>query len=716
MGIIKKTRTISSLIAARDWGGIALRFAKYGLMHFVPSRIIAAPEAAPQASITKKQFNEEAKRKFSEFLFRDGRLVFPKIEHPKVAIILILYNKAELTYLCLESLIANCNEAAAELIIIDNMSTDATDELLNRIEHCRIVKNKENIGFLRACNQAASLVRAKNILFLNNDTIVHTGSLQQALLTLESDASIGAVGARIILTDGSLQEAGNVMWNDGTCHSYGRGCHPEAGEFMFQRPTDYCSGAFLLTRTKIFQDMGGFDAQFAPAYYEETDYCLTLQQRGFKIIYEPRASITHFEFGSSELSTFAVDMMNQNRRKLTAKHSSFLKEKPLPSKANFSNRSPQELLRPKLLYIDDAPPSSCLGAGFPRSLEILKILSQHYDITIFPTVSADLGWHEIYREIPRNIEIIKNAVLPKLRPFLKDRKGFYQTIWISRPHNMAFLVDYCLPFIDRNAIKIVYDAEAVFEERTTLERDILGKASKPLYKSKKFTEKQLANHADIVSAVSRKDLLTIRSSGPGFVIGHDLENHFTTKTFEDRSDIVFLGSIHGHPTPNSDALFWFLDEVMPQIKKQRPESKLHVVGFNRLKDEKVFAPYRSQVEFHGRVKDLHQCLDQFRLMVIPTRYAAGIPQKAYDACAIGLPCVVTDLIREQMSWQDGVHCLSAPVNDSIKFAEQCILGLKNREIWQKLRHGLENFITESKHHSIGQQTTHLVESLKSLRN
>ena len=86
--------------------------------------------------------------------------------------------------------------------------------------------------------------------------------------------------------------------------------------------------AFLLTPTKLFKELRGFDNDYAPAYYEETDYCIRLQKKGYKINYEPRASITHFEFGSSDLSDFAFRMMSRNRLKLIDKHNDFLAHRP----------------------------------------------------------------------------------------------------------------------------------------------------------------------------------------------------------------------------------------------------------------------------------------------------------------------------------------------------------------------------------------------------
>src|SRR5262249_1916395 len=155
------------------------------------------------------------------------------------------------------------------------------------------------LHFLLAVNQAAREARGEYLLLLNNDAQLLPGSLAAAIATLESGVDIGAVGARIILLDGMLQEAGSIIWRDGSCLGYGRGDDPFAPMYMFRRDVDYCSGAFLLTPRRVWEQLGGFDEQFKPAYYDETDYCVRLWERGLRVVYEPNAAVLHYEFASS---------------------------------------------------------------------------------------------------------------------------------------------------------------------------------------------------------------------------------------------------------------------------------------------------------------------------------------------------------------------------------------------------------------------------------
>ncbi len=156
------------------------------------------------------------------FLASGNRLRFDTPSAPKVSVLLVLFNRAELTFKCLRSLLES-QAVSLEIVVVDNRSTDETSLLLDRLDGVRIVRSPENVGFLRASNAAAMMARGEHLLFLNSDAELLPGSLAAALATLEQTSSIGAVGARLVLPDGRLQEAGGIIWSDGSCQGYGRG-------------------------------------------------------------------------------------------------------------------------------------------------------------------------------------------------------------------------------------------------------------------------------------------------------------------------------------------------------------------------------------------------------------------------------------------------------------------------------------------------------------
>ena len=135
-------------------------------------------------------------------------------------------------------------------MIIDNASTDETEDLLLQIDNAKVIRNKENIGFLKAVNQGSKVAKGKYVLLLNNDAMLEDRSLSSAIHTIEEDESIGAVRGKIKLVDSTLQEAGNIVWNDGYWPIWERD-NPNDPQFMFKRQVDY-SGALYYLEKLIF--------------------------------------------------------------------------------------------------------------------------------------------------------------------------------------------------------------------------------------------------------------------------------------------------------------------------------------------------------------------------------------------------------------------------------------------------------------------------------
>ena len=180
-------------------------------------------EAEDQIVDEIKQAHSALFRLSLESFLTSGQFVhLPNYAAPDVSIIIVLFNRSELTLACLRSIHETCH-GRVEVILVDNGSSDETSRLLSQVTGAKIVRNPENRHFLFAANQAAKLARGRHILLLNNDAQLLPGTLDAALETMRSAPDIGAVGARIVKMDGTLQEAGSIIWRDGSCLGYGRG-------------------------------------------------------------------------------------------------------------------------------------------------------------------------------------------------------------------------------------------------------------------------------------------------------------------------------------------------------------------------------------------------------------------------------------------------------------------------------------------------------------
>ncbi|GAB4304931.1 MAG: hypothetical protein Fur0025_46890 [Oscillatoriaceae cyanobacterium] len=648
----------------------------------------------PSALEQAKQFLKSTSQiTLDSLLNTSARIDIPYIESPEISIILVLYNRAELTLNCLSSILHN-NFKSLELIIVDNASTDNTQLLLKRIQGATILYNSENLHFIRACNQAVERARGEFLLFLNNDTQILGDSIAVAVETLKSYHDIGAVGGKIILPDGTLQEAGSIIWRDGSCLGYGRGNSPVAPEYMFRRSVDYCSAAFLLTRRDLFLGMGGFDEAYLPAYYEETDYCVKLWKAGKRVVYEPNVVLLHYEFASSSSREDATRLQVRNQRIFVEQHKDWLESQYLPNLENilFARTSPKQPGE-RILFIDDRVPHSFLGSGHPRGNFILScMVTLGYAVTFYPmdVSHQNEAWAEVYADIPQSVEVMMGYGYPKLAEFLQGRQGYYDAVFVSRPHNMSILKS-CLKQNPNllSGSKIIYDAEALYCLREIEQMRLRGEEPSPEQIEQLIQEEvQLAAGCDRIISVSEqeKQQFVERGLSNTEVLGHAVSTSPTPNPFDKRKDILFVGAIYEMDSPNADSVQWFAKDIFPKIQeKVGGEIELIIAGNNTVENlvEDISQLGNSSIQMRGKVDDLSHLYNNARLFVAPTRFAAGIPLKVYEAAASGIPIVTTSLIAKQLGWEHEVELLVA--DNAEKFTAECVRLYQDEMLWKKLR-------------------------------
>ena len=632
----------------------------------------------------KKNYDREARAALNAFLQSDERLSFPSSELASLSIILVFYNQAHLSMLCLQSLIQNA-DISFELIIVDNCSSDSTSELLEKIDNATILRNEDNAGFVKAVNQAAEQAKGKYILLLNNDAVIHEQTLSSAIESIAADESIGAVGGKIILTDGSLQEAGSIIWQDGSCLGYGRGDDPSDGAYMFEREVDYCSGAFLLFRRSDFQELGGFDLDYAPAYYEESDFCIRLQKKGLRVIYNPQAVITHYEFASSGGIIGASALQKEHQLILCQKHGDWLTNQleSDPDKIQLARRSNR---LPNILIIDDRVPHPSLGSGYPRAAHLIHSLSElNLNISFYPLQFPIDSWSEIYRTLPKTVEVIANKGRLGMQSFLSSRRHCFQYIMVSRVHNMAFLQE--ILEADSSLIagaKLIYDAEALTAAREIMQKQFFKQFVSENEKDELISkEMQHASLADTVIAVSEKEAAIYRQHNIKnvCVLGHTMKIIAGENEFTEREGLLFVGALRDEGSPNVDSLLWFTVNVLPLIEKSIPDIKLYIAGDSSASS--LASIDKVNVSFLGRVENLDDIYNSCRVFIAPTRFAAGIPHKVHEATARGIPCVITPLLADQLGWQHEQEVLVGTSPE--EYAEQCIRLYQDKALWQSVR-------------------------------
>ncbi len=217
-------------------------------------------------------------------------------EPPQVTVLIPVHNHWAITFNALRSLVAMANGTSFEVIVADDASSDATQQLGRQLPWLRIWRSEQNHGFLDTCNGAAELARGELLLLLNNDTLVGDHALDRLAESFQRHPDAGVVGAAFWGVDGLPQEVGGIIWASGQVWNHGRGFPPEQWFALgYERQCDTVSGCGLAIRTQLWQQLGGFDRRYCPAYCEDTDLCLRVREAGHSVWVQPAARILHLE-------------------------------------------------------------------------------------------------------------------------------------------------------------------------------------------------------------------------------------------------------------------------------------------------------------------------------------------------------------------------------------------------------------------------------------
>ena len=666
--------------------------ARRTLQWLAPGSVTAQPASRPDAAaapLDKEVVRADAEAALSTFLQGRQSVHLRCGEgQARVSVVVVLYNQAGLSLLCLQALAASA-DVDFETILVDNASSDRMPQLLDRVTGAKILRQSSNLGFLRAVNLAAEHATGEHLLLLNNDAVVEARTLAHAVARLAAEPGVAAVGGPIMLWDGHLQEAGSIIWRDGSCLGYGRGDSPDAPAYRFVRDVDYCSGALLMIRRARFEQMGRFDDVFAPAYYEESDFCVRLWEAGHRVVCDPRVRVRHFEFASDEGSGRAIELQTRNRQLLVKRHPDFLAHRPAADPASMlvaRHRLPTGAKR--VLVIDDRVPLPWLGQGYPRAASLVQAIVAGGDfVTHYPLQFSSERWDDVAKALPETVEVMQGMGLAGLSEFMTERAGYYDVMLVSRPHNMQVVtaaLRQAPPAWQRT--RIAYDAEALFCLRDIARAAVLGDAlPRDVQQQLIATEVGLAKGASVVVTVSESEASHYRDAGYADVqvLGHAIELKPSAARFEQRQGFLFVGAMPADDTPNADSLLWFVASVWPLIVAVMGEDAvLDIVGACEAPSVKALAG--ASIRIHSAVVDLEPFFNAARVFIVPTRYAAGVPHKAHEAAARGLPLVVSPLIAQQLGWVDRV-CIG---HDASEFAQAC-LGLHgDRNAWQASREQL----------------------------
>jgi GT2 family glycosyltransferase/glycosyltransferase involved in cell wall biosynthesis len=575
---------------------------------------------------------------------------------PAASIVICAYGQLELTLRCLESIAASPPDVAYEVIVVDDASPDQTRDVLGHVRHVNVLTNDRNLGFLHSANRGAAVASGEYVVMLNNDTEVTAGWLDELVATADDRPDVGIVGCRLVYPDRRLQEAGGIVWADGHGWNYGRGEGPDSGCFSYVREVDYCSGAALLVRRQLWEELGGFDAAFAPAYYEDTDLCFRARERGWKVLYQPRATIFHFE-GASHGTDVAVGgkaYQARNHEVFVARWAPQLARQQ-PNDSRLVLRARDRRPGPRVLVVDDRVPTPDEDSGSQRMWHLLEILDDLGCVVTLLPADGVLRQPWLHRLQQRGVEVLYGPVDPA--DYLMGMGPELRAVVLSRPANALRFLSLVRELTPHAVV--IYDTVDLHFLRLQREAQVAtGAATSRLGVTMRALELALASDADVTLAVSQpeREVLLEAETGADVVVVSNIHEALPRPPGpEERSGLLLVGNFQ-HP-PNIDSAQVMVREVMPLVWAARPDTVLRIVG-SRMPDE-IHLLASERVEVLGWVPDLTEAHDHARVMVAPLRFGAGVKGKVGDALRRGLPVVTSSIGAEGMDLVDGEHALIA---------------------------------------------------------
>jgi len=613
-----------------------------------------ALNAIRQAVINLSHGQEQVIRSFVAPLQRFEHIEFAVHQSPDISIVIPVHNKFATTYNCLASIAAAQNKATYEVVVVDDGSKDETLQLASIAPNVTIVRHDVAQGFVGACNDGGLATKGKYILMLNNDTEVMSGWLDALLDPFLRFEGVGMTGAKLIYPTGALQEAGGLVWGDGQPWNIGRNANASDPRYNYVRQVDYLSGACVLLPMPLWRELGGFDTHFAPAYYEDTDLAFRVRDKGFKTVYTPFCEVVHYEGVSNGTSTSGSGLKRFqaiNAPKFKSRWARAFRHNGIVGRDAphvMQDRGTQF----RALVLDAQTLTPDLDAGSYSATQEIRILqSLGFKVTFVP---ANVAYMASYTESLQRmgVEVLYAPFYFSMAEVIEKRGGEFDLFYIARYGVAAQVIDQIRNrYPQARVILNIHDLHFLRELREALQNkdaNMVGRAV-----ATREAELSILRRVDLALSYSEVEQAVIQS--------HNLDSTRTATCpwvvetakdvpgYDARNGIAFLGGF-GHK-PNVEAVEWFVNEVMPLLRKKLPGVPFYIYGSKA--PDSLKALVANDVVLKGYAKTTEEVYDSARIFVAPLLTGAGLKGKVIGAFSRGIPTVMTPTAAEGTGANNG---------------------------------------------------------------
>lgn len=613
-----------------------------------------------------------------------NRKKFPKlrithVENPRISIVLPVHNQFEYTYNCVASLILAHNHTSFEVILVDDKSDDKTTEIDNYISGIKIIKNDVNLGFLRTAEAGANTAAGDYILFLNNDTEVTVGWLDNLIQAFEQNENVGLAGSKLIYPNGDLQEAGGLVWGNGKPWNIGNGANAEDPSYNYVRHTDYVSGAAMMISKEVWKLVGGFSKEYVPAYYEDTDLAFKVRDAGYQTLYVPASVVVHYEGMSNgrDLDSGYKKYQNVNAPKFRSKWRHAFREH-----GTYGKNIEMELDRGidfRVLLLDHDTPKPDQDAGSYAAVQEMKLLQKlGCKITFVSSNLAHMGKYTTALQ-DMGVECLYTPFYRSTHDVLQKRGHEFDLVYIIRYSVAESVLKSIRKYTKAKVVLNNCDLHFLREMRAANLGDSADLESAMETRSR---ELEVIDKVDAVLSYNDTEHSVISShtfdANKIFKCPWVLSNKEFKVPFAKRNGFAFLGS-YNH-LPNREAVEFVVKEVMPLLRAQNAGLTFHVYGSSVTQEIEALAC--DDVVIEGFVDSLDTLFDERRVFIAPLLSGAGIKGKVLESVSYQVPCVLSPVAAESTGL---IHELNSMIATTPEEWASSIMKLyTDEETWKRL--------------------------------